>query len=249
MDENDLRRTKIDLTFEISFSGASAIGAGVPRGNIQRTILRSLDGLPYLPGSSIKGRVREFAERLAGTLGHDNICGSPNPETMCGNTKAFDRRCIVCRTFGTPGASSNSGETGLIWRDAPLIERLRPEASGAGTDDYVYARTQVQLSRLRGVALEKRLFTSENTLEELSYKARVRGWLPASLPDKPFPDELLLLCAAIKLLRFVGGGKSRGLGRCLVKTPKSLNMNDVETPWISILEKISELDIQDKQNG
>src|SRR5262245_39312229 len=158
-----LRRAKIDLPFTILLDGPLAVGSGFRRGQIQRTVMRSLEDLPYIPASTLKGRVRDAAERLARSLGHE-ICDGPNPETMCGAAKDVEEFCLICRTFGSPGFSSVSGHTGLIWRDAPMVKELQPAVEESqnkvtslkqGTEAFFYARTQVQLSRVRGTAQEK----------------------------------------------------------------------------------------------
>lgn len=239
MSASTMSRTKIDLQFPIVLDGPLAIWSGFRRGQIQRTVMRGTHGLPFIPASTLKGRVRDVAERLAQTLDHE-ICGTPNPKRMCGNGKL----CLICRTFGSPGISALSGHTGLIWRDAKLIdEQGAPiEIKREEANALYYARTQVQLSRLRGTALERHLFTSETTIENLRFGGRVRGWLPVTTRTAgKFHEELILLCSALRLLTFVGGAKSRGSGHCSITLPANLELNDAPTPINDILEEISYL--------
>jgi CRISPR-associated protein Csm3 len=236
-------RTKIDLQFLISMSGTMAIGSGFPRGQVDRSVVQGLNGLPYIPASTLKGRVRDMAERLLKTLGHAKICNGPLPDFMCPANGRAETPCLICKTFGTTGLSSVSGQTGLIWRDAPACDENEKELSARSmheANDYFYARTQVQLSRPRGVALAKHLFTVENTIENLLYKGRVRGWLPRT--KEKFSDELLLLCAGLKLLCFLGGSKSRGAGQCSVKLHKNIVIDDQEIPPTEIFQEIERLD-------
>lgn len=239
MNTSSVNRTKIDLQFPIELEGPLAIWSGFRRGQIQRTVLRSSHGEPFIPASTLKGRVRDAAERLARTLGH-KICGAPDPDDMCGNGSS----CLVCRTFGSPGISALSGHTGLIWRDAKLIDERgdTAEIKREEADALYYARTQVQLSRLRGTAQEQHLFTSETTIENLRFRGRIRGWLPVvTRTAGKFPEELVLLCSALRLLTFVGGSKSRGAGLCKISLPANLELNDKPTPINEILEEISYL--------
>lgn len=220
MSASTMSRTKIDLQFPIVLDGPLAIWSGFRRGQIQRTVMRGTHGLPFIPASTLKGRVRDVAERLAQTLDHE-ICGTPNPKRMCGNGK-------LC----------------LIWRDAKLIdEQGAPiEIKREEANALYYARTQVQLSRLRGTALERHLFTSETTIENLRFGGRVRGWLPVTTRTAgKFHEELILLCSALRLLTFVGGAKSRGSGHCSITLPANLELNDAPTPINDILEEISYL--------
>jgi CRISPR/Cas system CSM-associated protein Csm3 (group 7 of RAMP superfamily) len=217
-----------------------AIGSGFPRGQVDRSVVQRLNGLPYIPASTLKGRVRDMAERLLQTFGHKDICNGPLPDFMCpANAK---EPCLICRTFGTTGLSSMSGHTGLIWRDAPACENDEKELSPKSmheANNYFYTRTQVQLSRPRGVALAKHLFTTESTIENLLFKGRVRGWLPKT--TERFSDELLLLCAALKLLCFIGGGKSRGAGQCSVKLHQHIAIDDENIPVAEVFQEIERL--------
>lgn len=239
MSTANIDRTKIDLQFPIALEGPLAIWSGFRRGQIQRTVLRNSQGHPFIPASTLKGRVRDAAERLAKTLGHE-ICGAPDPDLMCGNGTS----CLVCRTFGSPGISALSGHTGLIWRDAKLIDEQgnSVEVKKEEAEALYYSRTQVQLSRLRGTAQEQHLFTSETTIENLRFRGRIRGWLPAvTRTAGKYPEELVLLCSALRLLTFVGGSKSRGAGLCKISLPANLDLNDKPTPINEILEEISYL--------
>ncbi|RMG65494.1 MAG: hypothetical protein D6715_08515, partial [Calditrichaeota bacterium] len=76
------QRMKIDLTFQVVLRTPAAVGSGFRRGQIQRTVVRGLDGLPYIPASTLKGRCRDVAVRLANTFGL-RTCDDPDPETMC----------------------------------------------------------------------------------------------------------------------------------------------------------------------
>ena len=67
---------------------------------------------PYLPGSSLKGKMRSELESKLGNFGgreKNEPCG-------CGN-------CIVCRVFGTHKNTKHGlGPTRIIVRDAQLLE-------------------------------------------------------------------------------------------------------------------------------
>ena len=248
MSENGVvqKRERIDLQFLLHFSGTLSIQSGFPRGTVDRTVMRGLDGMPYIPASTLKGRVRDMAERVAPTLGYTNICRAPNPKFMCPERFGIDgEHCIVCRTFGAPGVSSRSGGTGLIWRDARLIASISQplrELSESQRSEFYYSRTQAQLSRARGVSLGKHLFTSENTMEGLHFRGRVRGWMqPTKALDGGIPEGVVLLCSALKLLSFVGSGKSRGLGQCEVEFDQTIKIGERDIEMKQVLQLIDQL--------
>jgi CRISPR-associated protein Csm3 len=67
-------------------------------------------GRPYIPGSSLKGKMRSSLEKVLGKTNGGEPCG-------CGEDD-----CPVCRVFG-PHKNTNHqlGPTRIIVRDAPLI--------------------------------------------------------------------------------------------------------------------------------
>ncbi len=69
---------------------------------------------PYIPGSSIKGKLRSELEHSTGKFGGDNR----NEPCGCAGTD-----CLVCRVFGPhKRARHELGPTRLVVRDAPCIE-------------------------------------------------------------------------------------------------------------------------------
>ncbi len=69
-----------------------------------------VSGLPYIPGSSIKGRMRSGLEKRHGRGERGNPCGCSRPD------------CPVCRVFGPHmNPRHELGPTRIIIRDAPLV--------------------------------------------------------------------------------------------------------------------------------
>ena len=81
-------------------TGTQAIGA------IDNPIVR-IKGVPYIPGSSLKGALRSEAERYARSIG-EKICDIINPNGPDGELKLKEKLneeyipCIICRLFGGP---------------------------------------------------------------------------------------------------------------------------------------------------
>lgn len=204
------------------------IGTGTARGLVNRTIVRGRDGLAYVPGSTLKGKTRDACEALAdlsgiGCRGH--AAGAVEER----------RKCIVCRVFGGPGRPS-----GLRWHSAQLSPEWIEALGGRRERPFIYGqtttRTQVQLSRVRGTAAEARLFTSELAASELTFhsrpalsgRCRLTPMEVVNDPDVYY--ELVLLCAGLKLLARLGGGKSRGAGECQIELPESIRVGRQEIP-------------------
>jgi CRISPR/Cas system CSM-associated protein Csm3 (group 7 of RAMP superfamily) len=182
--------------------------------------------LPCIPGSSLKGKVRSRCEALARSFGlrlcvkGDRVC-KRNP-------------CIVCRLFGsayTPGR--------LRFADALLTEpwRLlaRPEPgkeAEATRDPFVLSavRTGNKLERATRTVEQDFLFSLEYTADRLQFAGSIHG----HLDDRTFagealvlPAEAWLLIVGLQLVDKLGGGRSRGSGRCRI-TVSHLSINGGE---------------------
>jgi CRISPR/Cas system CSM-associated protein Csm3 (group 7 of RAMP superfamily) len=193
-------------------------------------VVKGRDGLVYIPGSALKGKVRSACEALA-SLHRIGDCRAPHPGQM-----APDRdTCLVCRIFGAPAQG-----TDLHWQSARLTEdwiaELRPNPESRAVLGQTIARTQVQLSRTRGLAAEARLFASELTAEGLTYEAKpaLIGRLrltPVSVVDDPdVYYELVLLLAGLKSVGTLGGGASRGAGECVLILPGNVIVDGRQVP-------------------
>ncbi|RLF07152.1 MAG: CRISPR-associated RAMP protein, partial [Thermoprotei archaeon] len=135
------------------------VGSGRPelakeeRG-IDLPVIRNVDGVPYIPGSSIKGRVRSEAERIARSAGYD-ICNPPDTDQMCGTLKRREEElCIICRIFGTAGRNISRASK-VRFRDALMMGDIPPG------EMRMEIRTGIALDRERGSVYRGALYTVE----------------------------------------------------------------------------------------
>jgi CRISPR/Cas system CSM-associated protein Csm3 (group 7 of RAMP superfamily) len=198
----------------ITIDGPLALSTGFRRGLIHRTVERDAEGFAYIPASSLKGRVRYACEQIARQFGL-RVCHAPRPGGMC---SAHAQLCLVCKIFGSPGRGST-----LHWQDARLTQVYKNIFADKITRQaQFYARTQVQLSRALGVAAPDHLFTSESTIENLTFESAITGWLDMTSiagDESSGSYELLLLLAGLRLVNTLGGGNSRGSGHCVIHLP------------------------------
>lgn len=81
-------------------------------GGVDSPVVRDPNTLfPYIPGSSLKGKMRSLLEFALDKV-HPNSKGE-FPYCMCGQAA-----CPICRVFGSSAATRNLGPTRLIVRDA-----------------------------------------------------------------------------------------------------------------------------------
>ncbi|CCO07707.1 type III-A CRISPR-associated RAMP protein Csm3 [Desulforamulus hydrothermalis] len=96
-------------------------------GNDNPIIRHPLTGLPYIPGSSLKGKMRALLE-----LRHSSKTQETGEPCTCGN-------CQVCRIFGTHKAKeSKLGPTRIIVRDANLTAEWIEELKVANRDKGIF---------------------------------------------------------------------------------------------------------------
>jgi len=158
-------------------------------------------GEPYIPGSSLKGRMRSLCEWRLGRLsssGHVHVCD--------------DAVCPVCRVFGSTMGGDSRGPTRLIVRDAMLTEESRKRfRSGAVV---VEEKHENSINRITAVANPRPLERVVPGIEfdlELLYKV-------IDTADGGDQDERNRGDVVLRALRYVaedclGGYGSRGSGK------------------------------------
>lgn len=144
------------------------------------------NGQPIIPATSLKGWLRENAERALRGLG-TNPCDGSSSSTIC---KGPDL-CLICEVFGNPRKKSP-----LRFRDAVLREA------------WPDVRMNVALSRYRKTAYEERLFSTEVAWHP-EFQAEVSG-IFATGNDARTAAALLWLGARMGFA--IGAARSRGLG-------------------------------------
>jgi CRISPR-associated protein Csm3 len=95
--------------------GALAIGG------VDLPVIRNaVDQRPYIPGSSLKGKMRSLWEKANGAKQNRGI-GKGVTIHAC-DTKAEYSQCPVCQIFGTLGQNEAAFPTRIVVRDVPLAE-------------------------------------------------------------------------------------------------------------------------------
>ena len=200
---------------------ADALGSDAP-------VVRTGAGVPYIPGSSLKGVLRSAAESLFRTLpkkqgdtsglwacstfGEDacgthrrvkelrEALGEQNPRELA--EKVWAESCWVCRLFGSMALASRVRFADLLLRGpVPLPEK----------------RNGVGIDRDKELAASGVLYDFEAVPPETRFELRVTV-------DNPTPEEAGLLLYLFEELDSgnlaLGGKTSRGLGRVRVSWEK-----------------------------
>jgi len=192
-------------------------------GGTDSPIIRDpVDKLPYIPGSSLKGKMRSLLEYHYGRVGwkydprkrrayHDKMSGEP-----CGCQQSLDE-CPVCTIFGPHKASGhNLGPSRLIVRDAVLSDSSKAELeklTGEGLQQ-AEVKTENVINRRTGVAEHPRHMerVPKGTTFNLNLSLRIfEGDDEQKM--RSYVDE------ALSLLQkdYLGGSGTRGYGWVEVK--------------------------------
>jgi len=164
-------------------------------------ILRDTQEQPYIPGSSLKGKVRTEAERIARKEGHP-VCTPPDTTAMCGSLKnSPNDLCICCRIFGTAG-NNVSVASKVRFRDAYPREKI----------DKALVRAGIAMDRATGSVARGALYNIEAIPPGASFGFEVVG-------ENLSPEERKLLKAALSSFvdSGLGGSASRGMGKIDLK--------------------------------
>lgn len=108
-------------------------------GEVDNPIIRHpITHLPYVPGSSVKGKIRSLLE-----LRHSE-------DTQKTGMPCTDGTCLVCQLFGAGRTHAIESPTRLIFRDCQPTEDTQAIWGDAGTDSEI--KTEVVIDRNKGVA-------------------------------------------------------------------------------------------------
>ena len=197
------------ITGKIVVKTGLHIGAGndkVEIGGMDNPIIRNpLTREPYIPGSSIKGKMRSLMEwkldKLKTTGGKVCSCGNPD--------------CEICRVFGSANTKSEGakdrGPTRLIVRDATLSEDWKKKFQDGKA--IIEEKSENSLNRITADATPRPIERVVPGVEfdfEIAYRVIDTGDNGAT--DEKYFKEVVL--EGLKLLQndFLGGGGSRGNG-------------------------------------
>lgn len=201
------------IELEIETKGPILIKSGMERlEEPDMFFVRTGNGEIYLPGSSLKGVIRSYAERITRTLSPEDkpaccdpfqkessdihlACSKRLEERKIADAKgAYKESCLICRLFGTTAsagrfsiedASLKDGRYKIERRDGVGIDRFTGGASSGA---------KFMLEPITDASFSTQIYIRNFELWQLGLLAYV---------FQDFKDELIR----------IGYGKSRGLGK------------------------------------
>lgn len=193
---------KLIIKGEMSVKTGLAIGgskSGIEIGALDNPVIKTNRGIPYIPGSSLKGKLRTLLARAAGSKNvKEDVKLSENKENKF-------RHIVSLFGFGA-NDGEGSGEALLKVSDAFLKESENAEVR---EKNYTEEKMENSINRLTGAANPRPIErVNPDTLFEIELCLDV-------YENQETQEQLNLLKLAFQLLEadYLGGGGSRGNGR------------------------------------
>ncbi len=146
---------RVFITFDIEAVTGLHIGGsdtGIEIGGVDKTVIRDpLTNYPYIPGSSLKGKMRSLLEKYHGLEQNQRI--GQGYIHSCEDAQRYPN-CDVCQVFGVPGERDFATPTRLVVRDTHLSEKSVKELEASGRTDlpYTEVKTEVSIDRVTSAA-------------------------------------------------------------------------------------------------
>ena len=195
--------------------GGSCIGLAI--GGADSTVIRNgLDGRPYIPGSSLKGKMRSLLDRVYKADKYvEVIRGTQNKDKrrihLC-ESKGEYETCFMCHLFGiTPEKVEGENlPTRLIFRDASMSEETANALDRSLYTDMpmTQVKTEVVIDRITSAATPRQI-------ERVPAGALFEFEMIMNIYRETDLDWLPYLTEAMDLLEhdYLGGQGSRGYGQ------------------------------------
>jgi CRISPR-associated protein Csm3 len=205
---------KFDILTETGLHiGGSDLGVEI--GGVDKTVIRDkLTNRPYIPGSSLKGKMRSLMEKYAGK--EKNYPRNMQNFHVCLEESDYID-CNVCQVFGVPGELEYATPTRLVVRDVLLGDKSAEDLEKTGRTDlpYTEVKTEVSIDRVTSAANPRQMervpagviFDSAETIYSIYDGGPCSGARDI--------ERLKTLLTAFQLLEddYLGGQGTRGAGK------------------------------------
>jgi len=123
-------------------------------GGVDMPIVRNpVNRQPYIPGSSLKGKMRSLWEKLSGVTSNFQIGKSNDVAKQVWIHMCEDSECKVCSLYGTTGDSAKKAPARLMVRDVPLDAVSLPET----VVDFTEVKWEAAIDRVTSAATPRQM--------------------------------------------------------------------------------------------
>lgn len=182
-----------DLSLKIQFFSPWHCGSGLSAGaDADSLVIKDSQGLPFIPGKTIKGLIREAVEDYVALTGID---------------------LPIEKAFGVEASTegSNTPQQGyLFFTNATLMEQEAQAIIASHAQEYLYINKVETAIGENGITKEHSLRTMETTIPCCLHAQILH-----------VDDELSkIIEPAIGFIKHMGTKRNRGLGRCIFTIEK-----------------------------
>lgn len=179
---------------------------GIAIGGLDNPIVRNpLNNQPYIPGSSLKGKMRALFERI-----QNKKLKSIDKEGKIKRHECSDPNCEVCRLYGSVDKDGKNLPSRLIFRDSYLDEESKEMLENMETDmPYSEIKSENAINRITAQA-------DPRNIERIPKGVKFDFEIIYTNENKDhFKEDIESLITSMRLLEddYLGGGGSRGNGK------------------------------------
>jgi CRISPR-associated protein Csm3 len=222
---NFLGKVIIKSTIEVK-TGMRIGGStgGLKIGGVDLNVITDPLGRPYIPGSSLKGKMRSLIEKKEGVT-YNKLDKENKPyKHECENDSSYNN-CPVCKVWGILGGTNFTVPTltRLIVCDIYLDKTsITPEMKENLELQWTEVKFETAINRITGTALHGSLRQAERVPAGAKFKD---SEIIFNVFDESDKDLLKKVLVAMELLEhdYLGGMGSRGYGR--------ISFTNVEVYW------------------
>lgn len=201
---------KVIITSDIEVKTGLRVGGssgGLKIGGVDLNVITDPEGKPYIPGSSLKGKMRSLLEKK------EAVAFSTKGTHSCDDASAYNK-CPICRIWGNLGVRDAGVPTltRLIVRDT-MLDPASIEKFSKNLDlKYTEVKFETAINRITGTALHGSLRQIERVPAGAVFKNCEMIFNIFEEGDK---DLLKKIFEGMELLEhdYLGGMGSRGYGQ------------------------------------
>lgn len=157
---------------------------------------------PYIPGSSLKGKLRSLLEWK-----YREECQNTGRPCSCG-------KCEICAMFGSNDIKTTMHPTRLIFRDAHLTEDSRTLLEEALPGTFIEEKTEIAMDRSKGATRQGSLRQQERVPSGTTFAFCI-SMRVFDIDKDNKKKYLTFLNEAMNMLEkdYLGGSGTRGYGK------------------------------------
>lgn len=240
---SDKKEIKSQLSKKIRISGVIQVKSGLHIGGTNvgleiggadsAVVRNSLTNEPYIPGSSLKGKMRSLLEKATGKIGGFQG-GKINYGPYLGLNDTKDDLHFIPKIFGTTPEQLEKLKiaaqpvTRLIVRDSPLTRTSAAQLRNLKTTDmpFTEVKTEVVIDRITAAAMPRQI-------ERVPAGAEFEFTMMLNIYESDRADELDFLNRVLEALvlvqdDYIGGKGTRGSGEVAFRIDLPLRYKTME---------------------